>query len=581
VRPNARFFISQTGAPLIMAAWASVPNASGDIVVTAQPLDARFAHAIGAQIALAVDILDQRTARASGSAALVALRLRALASGQLVAARLSDPAAYVAVAPIRAPDGATAGVVETILPATGTSASLRELIQTLVMLAMAVALLGALASFVIGRRLGWPLHRLARVAARIGSGDLDTPVQPPRTGAEVVLLARALEEMRARLQSLTADLRRKEAEASAILTGIVGGVFTVDRERRVRYVNPQTAALLGIAPERAIGRFCGDVLNPETRDGVRPCEDRCPIVHARFQDGVRATEHLRLVDGTFRTVVITSAAPDQEQQVQVLRDETEVEATRRLRDAVLANISHEFKTPLAAQLASIELLLDRLPQLSLAETGQLVLAQQRSALRLSHLIDNLLESVRIESGRADIRRQPVALDEVVQEATELTHPLLAQRDQTAVVRLPYPLPAVLGDAMRLVQVFVNLLANASKFAPSGSTISIDGAVASRHVTLWVDDEGPGLPALPDHALFEPFVRAAGEDPEQTGVGLGLWIVKSIVERHAGEVAAVPRPGGGARVRVTLPLAADVATFSATTGGEDVGAGGATRDGATT
>jgi signal transduction histidine kinase/HAMP domain-containing protein len=574
---SPRFFVTQTGAPPIMGAWAGVPGEPGGAVVTTRPLDATFARGIEAQINLSVDILDPEAARTSGSADQVALRLRALATGHLVTQRLSDPAAYVAVAPIRAPSGETVGVIETLLRATGTSASLRELSVTLLVLALMVSLVCAAVSFAIGRRLGWPLHRLAMVAARIGRGDLETPVIPPRTGAEVILLARTLDEMRARLLALTADLRRQQAEASAILTGIVEGVFTVDSERRIRYVNPQAAALLGIEPRSAIGRFCGDVLNPQGRDGVRPCEDHCPIVHARFQGGVRATEQLRVADGTRRTVVITSAAPDQGQQVQVLRDETEVEATRRLRDTVLANISHEFKTPLAAQLASIELLLDRLPELSLDDTGQLVLAQQRSTLRLSRLIDNLLESVRIESGRTDIRRQHVALDEVVQDAMELTHPLLAQRQQEASVRLPYPLPPVTGDATRLVQVFVNLLANASKFAPAGSTIGVGGEVTGERVTLWVEDEGPGLPALPDDALFEPFVRATGEEPEQSGMGLGLWIVKSIVDRHGGQVSSTRRPGGGARVRVTLPLAHAPAAVVA--GPAESRADGGARDGA--
>jgi hypothetical protein len=90
-----------------------------------------------------------------------------------------------------------------------------------------------------------------------------------------------------------------------------------------------------------------------------------------------------------------------DRQFQLLRDETEIEAARRLRDAVLANISHEFKTPLAAQLASLELLVDRLPDLGPDETRALIVSLQRGALRLTQLIDNLLESVRIEAGARD------------------------------------------------------------------------------------------------------------------------------------------------------------------------------------
>jgi len=185
------------------------------------------------------------------------------------------------------------------------------------------------------------------------------------------------------------------------------------------------------------------------------------------------------------------------------------------------------------------------------------LSLERGGLRLTQLIDNLLESVRIEAGQTSIRSRPVALDEVVEEAVEMTQPLLAQRGQTLEVELPYPLPAVAGDAPRLIQVFVNLLANANKFAPAGSIVRIGGVVQANTVCLWVEDEGPGVPegsGAGASTLFERFVRAPGreEEPEQSGMGLGLWIVQSIVERHGGTVEA-RREGAGTRIRVALPV----------------------------
>src|SRR6185295_2104107 len=98
----------------------------------------------------------------------------------------------------------------------------------------------------------------------------------------------------------------------------------------------------------------------------------------------------------------------------------------------------------------------------------------------------LLESVRIEAGQDGIRRRPVALDEVVEEAVELTAPLLGLRSQRLAVDLPYPLPPVLGDAPRLTQVFVNLLANANKFSPPRSVVRVGGAVEEGRIALWVE-----------------------------------------------------------------------------------------------
>lgn len=538
------------GGPLILGAWAAIPTQPDGAVIAAQVLDASLAQRISAQIELPVTVLDRQVALAQAGDARRAARTQALTTGQATAVRLDDPAVYVATLPLQAPSGEIAGLIETELPASGTAQSLRQLVQTLLLLTLGLVTLAALASLLVGRRFGYPLQTLTAAAARIGRGDLATPV-PPAPGAEIGTLATTLEEMRRQLLRLTVDLRRQQAEAHAIVTGIVEGVFTVDRQRHIRYLNPQAAALLGISAEEAIGRFCGDVLNPQGPGGIRPCEEQCPIVHARFRGGARGTEHLLLRDGQRRTITITSAPPAEDQQVQVIRDETEIEATRRLRDAVLANISHEFKTPLSAQLASIELLLDRLPELTIDQIGQLVLSLQRGTLRLTQLIDNLLESVRIEVGQASIRRHAVVLDEVVEEALELTRPLIDLRGQQTALELPYPLPPIMGDTTRLTQVFVNLLANANKFAPVGSTIRIGGAVREATVMLWVEDQGPGLPPLAGQTLFDRFVRAPLEEPEQSGMGLGLWIVKSIVERHGGRVDA-QSSGAGTRLCVTLP-----------------------------
>ena len=438
-----------------------------------------------------------------------------------------------------------------------------ELRRSLLLLAILVAVGATAMSILLGKRLAGPLRDLTGAAARIGRGDLETPIRRAR-GAEIGTLSATMEDMRRRLIELTAELRRHRAEAETLLNGVLDGVYTVDRERKIRYVNPQAATLVGLEPSEILGRFCGDVLDPEPIHGVRPCEDRCPILHARFRGTVRATEHLCLRRGARqRTVVITSARPESDAdesagfvQFQMMRDETEVEATRRLRDLVVANISHEFRTPLAAQRASIELLHDHLVDLPQYEQVQgLMESLELGTLRLTWLIDNLLESARLEAGRSSIRKQPVSLEQVVEEAISVTASLFAQRLQVVESDLPFPLPTVLGDSARLVQVFVNLLANANKFAPPSTTIRVGGEVEDAHLALWVEDAGPGFPEQDRAQLFERFVRSPGEEPEAGGMGLGLWIVRSIVERHGGQVEASSGQTTGARVRIRLPLPA--------------------------
>jgi signal transduction histidine kinase len=360
--------------------------------------------------------------------------------------------------------------------------------------------------------------------------------------------------MRRSLVDLTGALRSREAEAQAVLDGIVEGVYAVDRERKIRYLNPRAAELLGVSATAAVGRFCGDVLKPRGEGGVRPCETDCPILKARTAGSASATERLAPGSGPSRTTVITSARMVEDLQVQVIRDETELEGVRRARDSILANISHEFRTPLAAQLASIELLHDGLNDMSREQLAELVQSLQRGTLRLTWLIDNLLESVRIESGQLTIRHQPVSLTQVVEDAAELVAGLRTQRNQALDIELSEPLPMVSGDAARLTQVFVNLLANAIKFGPEGGTIRVGAKAVDRQLEVWVDDEGPGVPEPERDSIFERFHRSAVEEPEPRGLGLGLWIVRSIVERHGGTVAVSRSDDDRTRFALRLPIA---------------------------
>jgi K+-sensing histidine kinase KdpD len=364
-----------------------------------------------------------------------------------------------------------------------------------------------------------------------------------------------MEDMRRNLVELTGTLRRREAESQAVLAGTLEGVFAVDKSRIITYLNPQGARMLGITAEQAIGQFCGDVLKPcVDKLGNRPCDNQCPILQARSTQSAQAVERLHGKDGQDKTVIITSAGLVDGLQVQVLRDETELEAIRRARDAVLANISHEFRTPLAAQLASIELLLDGLDSMSPQQTRELVLSLERSTQRLTALIDNLLESVRIEAGQLSIRQQSVYLHEVVAGAQTLVGALLTQRGQTLLNEVAEDLPAVAGDELRLTQVLVNLLANACKYAPENTVVRVGAELQGKQLCMWVEDEGLGVPLAQLGSIFDRFSRGPEQEPEPGGLGLGLWIVKSIVDRHGGQITATRTAANRTRFSFTLPLA---------------------------
>jgi signal transduction histidine kinase/HAMP domain-containing protein len=421
----------------------------------------------------------------------------------------------------------------------------------LAIVAIIVASIAGLLGVYYGRWLARPVIALGELADRMGRGDFSSAI-PAVAPLEVGALARSMDEMRGNLINLTETLRRREAEAQTVLNGVVEGVFAVDEDRRIRYANAQVARLLQRSESEIIGQFCGDVLQPQRHNGERPCERDCPILSARVSPHSSAREMLCLRDGGLRSTIVLSAPPVQGVQVQILRDETDLEAARRARDSVLGNISHEFRTPLAAQLASIELLRDGLKEMPPEAQQELLSNVERGVLRLMRLIDNLLESVRIEAGQNMIRQQSVDLLDVVVDARDLIAPLLRQRQLSVSIDEQGIGAIVRGDSQRLGQVFVNLLSNAAKFAPEGSNIRLGGQRIGSQIEVWVEDEGPGVPEISSGAIFERFQRGADSEPDAPGLGLGLWIVKSIVERHGGSVRMQRTSQGRTRFILSLP-----------------------------
>jgi signal transduction histidine kinase len=145
------------------------------------------------------------------------------------------------------------------------------------------------------------------------------------------------------------------------------------------------------------------------------------------------------------------------------------------------------------------------------------------------------------------------LGEVILDAHALVESLLHQRQQELVVELPDDLPPVRGDKTRLTQVFVNLIANANKFSPDGSVLRIGAKADAVQVEAWVEDEGPGVPESDVGTVFERFRRGIDAEPEPGGLGLGLWIVKSVIERHGGTIMVQRTPQQRTRFSLTLPI----------------------------
>jgi signal transduction histidine kinase len=262
---------------------------------------------------------------------------------------------------------------------------------------------------------------------------------------------------------------------------------------------------------------------------------------------------------------------DFEERALVLRDVTEEEAMHRLRGYFLANISHEFRTPLSTLNASMELLMDESQDTSGAEVRALLKPIHLSLLELQTLIDNLLEGSTIEAGEFRLRKRAMTINEAITAALTLVQPMLERRRQTISLTEPATLGQIWADRVRLTQVLVNLLANASKYTPMGETIDMtvtvsqdgtgqNGDAQDELYRVMVADRGPGIPEAERVNLFRRFVRLDSSQGSKTneqladvhGTGIGLYVVKTTIEAHGGRVGIEARPGGGSIFWFEIP-----------------------------
>jgi len=272
------------------------------------------------------------------------------------------------------------------------------------------------------------------------------------------------------------------------------------------------------------------------------------------------TIHGEVVVGSIRTrsFAVTAAPISFEGAttgaVMVLHDITEIRRLERARRDFIANISHEFKTPLTAIQGFAETLLG----------GALDDAQNRMrfleiirehALRLGRLTDDLLKLAQIEAGQMKRETRPVAISEIVDPCLEVTRIKAEQKGLLLGVDYARDLPMLMGDVRAFQEILQNLLDNAVRYTPSGGSIRVKAGVEGSELLLSVSDTGIGIPKADQDRIFERFYRAdAARSRESGGTGLGLSIVRHLVEAHGGRIRVESEVGQGSTFFVYLPQA---------------------------
>lgn len=367
-------------------------------------------------------------------------------------------------------------------------------------------------------------RRLAALEARArGEAVATDPVAAP--------LVRALERLRQERDAA----RRAVAEREALLDAIDDGVLALRPDGRVRRANAAARALLGL-PAEARG------LRPE--EVSRRPQFRRLLEEARAAGAAQAELTVR----GRRLLLKARPLPDGDLAV-LVRDVTELRRLEEVRRDFVANASHELQTPLTILRGYGETLLeDDLPPALRRQFAERIL---RGVERLQHLVDNLLDLSRLESGAWPLRPRWVALAAAAHDAWEAVggpaHPL------AFAVACPPPAAEAWADPDALGRILANVLTNAIRHTPAGGRIEVGSRRDAGGIELWVRDTGSGIPAVHLPRIFERFYRVdPGRARAEGGSGLGLAIVRHLVEAHGGWVRAESVLGEGTTIRLWLP-----------------------------
>jgi signal transduction histidine kinase len=238
-------------------------------------------------------------------------------------------------------------------------------------------------------------------------------------------------------------------------------------------------------------------------------------------------------------------------RVRLMEEEREAkekaEAAVRVRDETLGIVSHDLRNPLT----KIALSADLLQVANADEQPELIETIRSSARQMQRLIQDLLDVARMETGKLTVAQEKLDSEPIVREMCESNLPIAEQKQQRIVCHVEGPLPEICGDRERLVQVFGNLISNAMKFTPERGLITVEARPDGPFVRFVVRDTGPGIPEADLRKVFTPYWQA--KKTAHMGAGLGLAIVRGIIEAHGGKVWAELAPGGGAVFTFTIPV----------------------------
>ena len=432
-----------------------------------------------------------------------------------------------------------------------------EWVETLVVVGVLAALvLGLLASAALTSRALRPIAVLGQSVRRLGQGDYAVRVRiPDGGGSEISQLASDFNAMADSLQryrdSSLGELLEAQLVAQATIDSLPDPVVVFDATGKVSNANRAAEQILGL--RASDGNL--SAAPPAVRERVERIRNEvlagAPAVQPRgFEDALVVESS----DGNRALLPRANPVSSDEGQLLgvtvLLQDITRLRRFDELKDDLVATVAHEFRTPLTSLRMAIHLLAEQTVGPLDEKQLDLVGAAREECDRLQGIVDDLLDLARIRSGRLELHPREISTELMLEQARQATRDRAEQRHVPVDLEVDPGAEVVMADPDRIDLALSNLLANAIRHGPPGRPVRLRALRADGGVRIEVRDDGPGIAPQHQPRLFEKFYRVPGSAPG--GAGLGLSIVRDVVEAHGGRVGVESTPGAGAVFWIELP-----------------------------
>lgn len=455
---------------------------------------------------------------------------------------------YVAL-PIRSNEQII-GCVRTALPIARIDEALETVLLHVINSGILIALVAAMISLWVSRRISRPLVEMKRGAERFASGELDRRL-PVYQGEEMGGLAEAMNQMASQLNDRLQTVVSQHNEQEAVLASMIEGVLAVDHQEGILRINQAAATLLGTTAEVAVGRSLQEIVRkPELQTFITESLQSRTSIEADMTLLYQGEERCLQAHGT----PLQGSDGETIGALIVVHDVTRLRRLENLRRDFVANVSHELRTPITAIKGAVETLLAGANE-SPEDSQTFLEIANRQSDRLNAIIEDLLSLSRLERDAEsdEIERTHEKLLPILESALQSCARIAKSRSVKVNLFCSEELVANVNSAL-LEQAVINLIDNAIKYSESNKVVTVESWQEGEQVMIKVQDRGQGISKEHLPRLFERFYRVdAARSRAIGGTGLGLAIVKHIVQAHDGEVTVHSTPGEGSVFTISLPV----------------------------